>query len=62
MITEARLFDTSRQAQKAVRRLEELGFLRDQLVTGTRLVMVTTEGWMASLAKEILEDVAKEEC
>ncbi len=62
MITEARLCDTSSQAQKAVRRLEALGFLREQLVTGTRLVMVTTEGWMAALAKEILTEVAKEEC
>jgi hypothetical protein len=62
MVTEARLFDTSSQAQKAVRRLKSVGFLSEQVATGTRLVMVIAEGRMAALAKELLEDVEKEDC
>ncbi len=62
MVTEARLFDSSGQTQKAVRRLEAAGFLPEQIGAGSRLVMVVTEGRMAVLAKEILEDIAKEDC
>jgi hypothetical protein len=62
MVTEARLFDTSSQAQKAVRRLKAVGFLPEQVAITFHLVLVVAEGPMAALAKEILEDVAKEEC
>jgi len=45
-----------------VRRLKAVGILPERVATAIRLVMVVAEGPMAALAKEILEDVAKEEC
>jgi hypothetical protein len=61
MATEARIFDTSRQTQKAVRRLEEAGFDPSEIGTGTRLVMVIADGHMADLAREILQEVDLED-
>jgi hypothetical protein len=60
MATEARLFDSCKQTQKAVQRLEEAGFEPAQIGTGTRLVMVIADGDMADLAREILQDVELE--
>jgi hypothetical protein len=57
MATEARLFDSSEQTDKAVHRLEDAGFSPAQIGAGTRLVMVIAEGEMANLAREILDDV-----
>ena len=60
MATEARLFDTNKQTQKAVQRLEEAGFAPSQIGIGTRLVMVLADEDMADLARENLQDVELE--